>query len=185
MGSLEDKHSGKVRMLLKSSRHPQFTCSSSRLPSYAVSSSMFLSATSSPTLAGSPIPPPGINIYPGNEHPPQGLLAQMNHSPPELYHRGSDFQARSPLASPQPTGAIDFKALDERLNAAFTKKIETMAKDLQASWTSSQTHQDPPLASSVRSAPSTWTDKKPLLPRIHINKLALWVMTLDRHLSSQ
>ena len=75
-------------------------------------------------------------LHPGSELLPQGLMAQMGQTPAGLCHSGGDLHISRSPATPIPSREIDFKALEDRLQVAFAQKLETIAKDLKASWTS-------------------------------------------------
>ena len=79
-----------------------------------------MSAISPPIHVGPPIPSPLVNLHPGSELLPQGLMAQMGHTPSGLCHLGGDPHISRPPVTPTPSGEIDFKALEDRLNVAFT-----------------------------------------------------------------
>ena len=92
--------------------------------------------TSPPIHAGPPIPSPLVNLHPGSELQPPDMMTQMGQLPTGSCHLGSDQYMIRPPVTPTSLGDIDFKALEDRLKVALTQKLETMAKDLKASWTS-------------------------------------------------
>ena len=92
--------------------------------------------TGPPIHAGPPIPSPLVNLHPGSELQPPDLMTQMGQLPTGSCHLGSDQYMSRPPVTPTSLGDIDFKALEDRLKVTLTQKLETMAKDLKASWTS-------------------------------------------------
>ena len=77
------------------------------------------------------------SLHPGSCPGPHGMVAHQSHTSPGLC------QPREPppihsSAPPTPAGGIHFKALEDRLDAAFTQKLETMAETFKASWTKPQ-----------------------------------------------
>ena len=97
----------------------------------------------------------------GSHHPgccpgPHGILTHQSHTSPGLCHQPCEPLPTHSSVPPLPKGGIDFKALEDRLDAAFTQKLENIAETLKASWTKPQ--QSPPgdsILISSSSAPGT------------------------------
>ena len=74
------------------------------------------------------------NALPGFDPGPFGLMGPQHNTHPALPPQSAEHQPVLPSAPPTSSAEIDFKALGDRLDAAFTEKLETIAQTLQASW---------------------------------------------------
>ena len=96
-------------------------------------------------------------------------MAHQCHTHPGLFHQPCEPPSTHSSAPLTPAGGIDFKALEDRLDAAFTQKLETMAQTLKASWNTPKRSSpfDPILASSSSaSVVPTLTPSTPMTPTI-------------------
>ena len=74
------------------------------------------------------------NALSGFDLGPPGLMGPQHNTHPGLPPQPAEYPSVLPLAPPTSLTEIDFEALGDRLDAAFTAKLETMAQTLQASW---------------------------------------------------
>ena len=122
-----------------------------------------------------PMPfPPGAPMLPTTlpVHAPPVLHQSMGTSP-GLCHQPCEPHPTHSSAPPTPAGGIDFKALEDRLDAAFTQKLETLAETLKASWTKPK--QSPPVDPILTSSSSS-----PVVPALTL-PTPLTPTTLDQH----
>ena len=79
---------------------------------------------------------PLFNLPPGRELQSPDLVTLMGQPPTGACHPGSDPPMIRPPVPPTSIANIDFKALEDRLEASLTQKLEIIAKDLKTSWKS-------------------------------------------------
>ena len=95
------------------------------------------------------------NALSGLDLGPVGLMGPQHNTlhglPPQTVEHPSVLHSGPPTSSTE----IDFKALGDRLDAAFTEKLETIAQTLQASWqTAMRSSPFEPIGSANSSASS-------------------------------
>ena len=107
-----------------------------------------------PAPPGPTMPPPSIgNALPGFDPGPHGLMGPQHNTHPGLPLQPAEHPPVLPSAPPTSSTEIDFKALGDRLDAAFTEKLETIAQTLQASWnTARRSSPFDPIVSTISSA---------------------------------